>query len=140
MTYVTTKKELQDAIKRKDAEIMVSGDIAKKLKGIVKLKALPEKQQAALIALITGGSAVGIGTAIAAIAAVPVTGGTSLAALPAAFLIGGAGAGVSSGVIAIVLAIIAVVGVATIVALLKDYDVEMVGNVKETTFCFKLKK
>ena len=142
MTYVTTVKELQDAVERKDEEIMVSADLAKKLKGIIKLKKLSKQQQTALIALIAGGG-VGIGGLAIAVAAAPVTGGASLlAAAPlAAFAASAAGgASISAGVVAIIITLIAVVGVVTVVALLKDYDLEMAENLKETTFCFKFKK
>ena len=40
MTYVKTKKELQDAVKRKDEEIIVVGKLAKKLKEFAKIQRL----------------------------------------------------------------------------------------------------
>ena len=122
MTYVTTKKELQEAIERKDSDIIVRGKLAKKMKGFSKLKKLSKKEMAALIAFATGAGAV----SVAAIAAAAPTGGLSVAGATAALLAIAPAAGVSVSTVIILIALLCVIGLATI-ALLKDYDVIELG-------------
>lgn len=132
MTHVTTKKELKEAIKRNDDEIVVSGKLAKKLKGFVKLKKLTKKQKAALIVFITGSGAVAIG----AIATAGVTGGLSVAGASAYLVATAPAQGVSIGTIITIIALVGAIGLSAI-ALLKDYDVEVkAGDV----FYFKANK
>lgn len=117
MTYVTTKKELQEAIKRKDTDIVVQGKLAKKIKGFAKLKKLSKKETAALITFATGAGAV----SVAAVAAAAPTGGLSVAGATAALLAAAPAAGVSVSTVVILIALLSVIGLAAI-ALLKDYD------------------
>ena len=119
MVKVTTKKELQEAIKRKEDVIVVTGDLAKKMKGIAKLKGLSNKEKAALVTLLTGSGAV----AVAAIAAGIPTGGLSVAAATAALVAAAPTVGVSASTILAAIALIGVLGL-SFIALLKDYDIE----------------
>lgn len=52
MTYVRTKEELQAAIDRKDDEIIVVGELAEKIKPIVKLKRFSENKIARVMSLV----------------------------------------------------------------------------------------
>ena len=120
MTQVTTRKELQQAIKQKDSEIMVSGKLAKKMKGFMKLKKLSKKQLAALITFATGSGAV----AVAAVAAAAPTGGLSVAGATASLIIAAPAAGVSVGSAMVLIALLGAIGL-SVIALLKDYDFEV---------------
>lgn len=119
MIYVTTKKELQEAIKRKEPEIIVTGKLAKKLKGFAKLKKLSKAQIAALVGLATSSGAI----AVAALATAAPTGGLSVSVASFALMAAAPAAGVSSGTVLLLIAIIGVIGLA-VIALLKDYDFE----------------
>ena len=121
MSYVTTKKELREAIKRKEPEIIVSGKLAKKLKGFAKLKQLSKKEMAALITFATGAGA----AAIAAIATAAPTGGLSVPGATMYLMLAAPAAEVSTKTLVILIALIGVIGLSAI-ALLKDYDVEFV--------------
>lgn len=132
MTHVTTKKELQEAVKRGDTEIMVSGKLAKKIKGFAKLKKLSKKEIAALIAFATGAGAV----AATAIATAAPTGGLSVAGASAALIVAAPAAGVSIGTVIILIALLGAIGL-SVIALLKDYDFEARAG---DSFYFKAKK
>lgn len=132
MTYVSTKKELQEAVKRKDEKIVVSGKLAKKIKGFAKLKKLSKKQMTALIAFATGSGAV----AIAAVATAAPTGGLSVAGATVALVAAAPAAGVSIGTVIVLIALVGAIGLSAI-ALLKDYDFEV--KVGEQLY-FKAKK
>jgi len=124
MTYVTTKKELEIAVERKDEEIMVTGKLAIKMKGFVKLQKLSNKQRATLIAFVTGaGAAMIAGIAVAAATAIP-TGGLSIAGMTATFIVAATSAGVSSGTAVAIVALVCATGLSAL-ALLKGYDCEV---------------
>lgn len=101
ITVVTTKEQLKAAVKRKDANIEVRGDLAKKMSWMAKLS--PQKI-ALVIAVLTG----------AAAAAVP-TGGASVK-----MALRSAGVETSKNVAVIV----AVIGGVTTVAILNGYSVK----------------
>ena len=132
MTHVTTKKELQQAIKRKDSEIMVSGKLAKKMKGFAKLKKLSKKKLAALLTFATGSGAV----AVAAITAAAPTGGVSVAGATVSFILAAPAAGVSTGSAIVLIALLGAIGL-SVIALLKDYDFEVKAG---DNLYFKAKK
>lgn len=117
MTYVKTKKCLKKAVKQGDTEIIITGKLAKKMKGFVKLKKLSKKEKAALIAFLTGSGA----TAVAAIALAAPTGGLSVAGATAALVAAAPAAGVSIGAIIVIIGLLGAIGLTTI-ALLKEYD------------------
>ncbi|WP_406018182.1 hypothetical protein [Succinivibrio sp.] len=98
---VTTKEQLRDAKEQGYKRIIVQGELAQNLIKAQKIKTL---------------GPVAMGILVAALAAIPFTGGLSaVAALPIA-----AATGLSTTVI---IAIIAVGGIALIVALLNDYTI-----------------
>ena len=121
MVHVGTKKELQEAIKRKESNIIVTGKLAKQMKGIAKVAKLTPKQKAALITFITGSGA----AMVAAIAAAGPTMGLSLPAVGISFVVAAPAAGVSTEVAIAVAIIIGVVGLSAI-ALFRDYDVKVI--------------
>jgi len=103
MTGVTTKQELEVAKERGDAEIIVEGELADKLK------------KAKKVTMVGAGTLVLLTAAIgAATVAAPVTGGVSyIMAAPIAAISG-------LDVAAIILA--SAVGLALLIALFKDYE------------------
>ncbi len=121
---VTTKDELEKAITEKKEEIMVVGELAKKIK-----KANTAKKIA---------KGVGVGAVVAAgvagVAAAPLTGGASLVAtkmaapLATAAATGGVAITLSTG--AAVVGALAAIGLTTIclVSMEKDYEVEAEGE------------
>lgn len=123
MTYVKTKKELQDAVKRKDEEIIVVGKLAKKLKEFAKIQRLSAKQMLALLTFLAGSGA----AATAAIAAAGPTGGLSIPGGIVLFLKAAPAAGVPVETAWVVIGIVGVIGL-TCIALLKEYDVDVVIN------------
>lgn len=123
MTYVKTKKELQEAVKRKDGEIIVVGKLAKKLKGFAKIQRLSSTQKVALLAFLAGSGA----AATAAIAAAGPTGGLSIPGGVLMFMTTAPAAGVSAETAIAVIGILGVIGL-TCIALLKEYDVDVVIN------------
>ncbi len=129
MTYVTTKKELQAAVKRGDPEIYVSGKLAKKMKGFAKLKKLTKKKMVALIAFLTGAGTI----AVTAIATAAPTGGLSVAGATALLLAKAPAAEVSIGTIITVITLLGAIGI-SLVALLRDYDFEMELNMEGIRF------
>lgn len=124
MTYVRTKKELEEAVKRKDNEIIVVGDFAEKLKGFAKLQELSSTKMAKLLAFLAGA---GLITATA-IATAGLTGGLSLPAGAMAFVAVAPAQGVSAGTATVVIVLIATIGLVTCAALLNDYDAEIRSN------------
>ena len=128
MTYVTTKQELQEAVKRGDPEIMITGKLAKKMKGFVKIHNLSPKKRTALIAFLGGTGA----AAAAAIAAAAPTGGLSVAGASAMMLVAASTAGISMELIVTVITLLLVGGLA-IIAMIKGYDFSFEGlNIKCT--------
>lgn len=110
---VTTKEELQKAYDEKVDKIIVEGQLAKKIKKTQKLKYVAPATIVGLggsIAIVAGG-----------IAAAPVTGGVSLAASGAATAAISAQTGLS--IAAVIMAVS--VGIALLMAVFKDYDVEV---------------
>ena len=121
MTYVRTKKELEEAVKRKDNEIIVVGDLAEKLKGFAKLQELSSTKMAKLLAFLAGAGFI----AATAIATAGLTGGLSLPAGAVAFVAAAPAQGVSAGTATIVIVLIATIGLVTCGALSNDYDAEI---------------
>ena len=102
---VTTKEELGRLVKNKEPEIIVTGDLAKKLKDGYSIKKLSKGAVATLIGLIA-----------VATAAAPFTGGLSfMAATPIAFATG-------TSVVAVIA--IAFIGVSLIYAIYNEYEAE----------------
>lgn len=131
MARVTTKAELTAAIERNESEIIVSGKLAKKLKGFAKLKKLSKKQLASLITFATGTGII----AVTAIATAAPTAGFSVVGATTTLLIAAPAAGVSAGTVIILVTLIGGIGL-SVIALLKDYDFE----VKAGDLYFKAKK
>ena len=126
MTYVRTKKELKEALKRKDPDIIVTGKLCKKLKGFVKLKSLSKSQMTTLVAFATGAGA----AYVAAIATAVPSGGLSVAGASFALLAAAPAAGVSTSTVIILVVLLGVIGLSAI-ALLKDYNVILDINEKD---------
>ena len=124
MTYVKTKKQLEEAVKRKDKEIIVVGELAEKLKGFAKLQELSSTKMAKLLAFLAGA---GLIAAASIIAAAP-TSGLSLPAGAMAFVAAAPAYGVSTGTASIAVVLIVASGLATCVALLNDYTVDIGFN------------
>lgn len=99
---VTTMEELKEALSAKTAEILVTGELAGKLKKAQKVKTLSAIAVAAIAAI--------------AVTAIPTGGASVLGAAPVA-------AGLTGMEIATIL-FIATIGVTTMIALFKDYDAE----------------
>jgi len=109
MVTVTTKEELEKALKSKEKEILVEGEIAK---NIVRKKKMKKG------ALIVGGASV-----LGGIALLPFTGGASAIAIAQGLTVGGvtvttAEAAIGAG---------AILSVASL-ALLKNYEIEFESN------------
>ena len=130
MTYVRTKEELQAAIDRKDDEIIVVGKLAEKIKPIVKLKRFSKNKIARVISLVPV-----LSKASSNISALSRMGGNTV--------LSGIGnsticrrimprtvQGFTGGEIIIIIMVIAATGLA-IIALLKDYDVDLGMNPKD---------
>ena len=120
MTYVRTKEELQAAVDRKDAEIIVVGELAKKIEPIVKLKSLSKTKIAAILVLVPG--------LIAASILVP-GGGAVSAGVITKFAAAKGITALTGQEILILATIIAVTGLA-IIALMRDYNVKIKANSK----------
>ena len=119
MTYVKTKEELQAAVDRKDEEIIVVGELAKKIEPIVKLKNLSKTKIAAIILIVPA--------LVAASVIVPGAGGVVSSAVIAKF-VATTGVKALTGTELLILAtIIGVVGL-SVIALLRDYDVKIKAN------------
>ena len=109
MVTVCTQNELQNALKAKESRILIKGALAEKMKSKVKKQKTAKK---------VGQAAAGIG--IAAIAAAPFTGGTSLAVSTASIM------GLTAGGVTISIAELAILtgfGLG-IIGLLKGYNVK----------------
>lgn len=100
MKTVYTKEGLKKALEAKEYEIIIQGELAKKIRNKAKIKRIA------------------IGAGIASILAAPVTGGLSL----------GMGAvAVSGGTVIAIIAILCGFSLA-VIGLLNDYDVEFLPN------------
>lgn len=120
MVYVETKEELKAAVERKEQEIVVGGKLATKLKGLAKLKKISQKQRVALLALLAGSGA----TAVAAVAAAPVTGGMSVVAGKLALAVAAPAEGVPVSAAVAIIGVIGIIGL-TAISLLRDYNIDM---------------
>ena len=128
--YVTDKDSLKKAMDSKADEIIVTGKLASKLK---KAKALKKATPAAL-AVAGGAIAAAVPTIIAAMATAPATAGVSyfiaMPAVAAEAATVSASLSVSTGVAVSIIILAATIGVGTLIALFRDYDVEFGGDGK----------
>ncbi len=144
---VSTKKELQDAVKNNADCIIVTGDLKKNLNGLKKVYKLNPKKKAALATAITGTLAAVIGTAIAGASAAPATGGASLivaGALESAEIpIAATSTGVGVATIVAVVVCCVTLGSVTVQSLLNTYRLEedevTIGGEKGIKFIRKYK-
>lgn len=119
---VSTGKELDDAIKRKEAKIVVEGKLAKKMSWMAKLS----------VAKITALIGVLVALIPTVTTATVATGGVGFVPSVAAMTAAAAGTGIGPGTIAAICSLIATcsVSITLIIAVLKDYDIELSGDNK----------
>ena len=104
---VNTKEELKQAMNDKYDEIIVNGELAKKLNKAKKINKLSKVTLGILIAALTAG-----------IATAPITGGASLGA---SFITAAPIAALTGTDIAVIIAV-SFIGVTLVIAVFKDYD------------------
>ena len=123
MVTVTTKEELELALKNKEANILVKGDLA---------KAMQKKRKIKKTAIISGA-----GMILAGVALIPFTGGASITATVSGFSVAtAAGTTIAASTAEVaILSGLAALGLGTIcISLLKEYSFEYTqdGGVKLT--------
>ena len=119
---VSTGKELDDAIKRKEAKIVVEGKLAKKMSWMAKLS----------VAKITALIGVLVALIPTVTTATVATGGVGFVPSVAAMTAAAAGTGIGAGTIAAICSLIATcsVSITLIIAVLKDYVIELSVDIK----------
>ena len=113
VTVVTTKEQLKAAVKRKDSCIEVQGELVKKMKWMTEMS--PGKT-AAIITCLTAAAAPAAVSTVAPPAAL-----LTAPALKLALITAGAGTLDAASIITIV----GILGVVIVIAILRDYDVEL---------------
>ena len=123
---VTNKKELEAAVKSSADIIVVTGDLAKKIKKHKIIFKQDPKKTKILIGATTGACATMIATAVATAATAPGTAGLSALIGGPAFLaeagIAAASTGLSITVIVALVAVCVLIGTTVLIELLKSYD------------------
>lgn len=127
---VTDKDSLKKAVDSKENEIIVTGKLAKKLKTAKAMK----KATPAALAVAGGAIAAAVPTVIATMASGPATGGVAyfigVPAIAAEAATVSASLSVSTGVAVSIIILAATIGVGTLIALFREYDVEFGGDGK----------
>ena len=116
---VNTKKELKEAVNDEVDTIIVSEELRKDLKGIIKaMKMSPKKRNAIIGFLGAGGVAV-----VASVAAAPSTMGISSIAGISTVAAFAATSGVSISVVVAIILLCVTIGIASVISLIRMYDI-----------------
>ena len=117
---VTTKKEFKQAIKDNVDTIVISKELEKELKALLKIMRMPQKKRNAMITFL-GVSGV---TLVGSVAMAPVTMGLSGIVSSGAVVSFAAASGTSVSLVVAIILLCVAIGVPTVISCLRAYEVE----------------
>lgn len=142
-THANSISDLKKAVERKKSKIVITDPkLIKKLKPVAKLKNISTSKKIALATFLTGTGVALIATEAISIAAAPATGGVSYLAGKAIQMAEiapvAATTGISATTLTAIIVLCATFETTVIIAIIKNYDVEIDARTGHLTF--KLKK
>ena len=117
---VNTKKEFKEAIKDNVDTIVISKELEKDLKFLLKLMKMPQKKRNAMITFLAASGA----TLVASLVAAPATMGISGVASSFAVVSFAATSGTSISLVVAIIMLCVAIGVPTVISVLRAYEIE----------------